>query len=626
MKKLLSVLLCLMLTATFIAACDTDDSPFHNPGDNLGGGGTASSPSIVDVSETENSVISAGKQDLSSESADLDSSGATLLVGSEIKEQGSYILRGSYPDGIMISVGNSETTHLFLDGATVTSDTGVAISNTNKKSTLVITAISGTSNTVSTTAEDVNAIHVKGSLVFNGSGSLNVDSVHKSGVKVSKTLKIVDQTLIISASSYGISARTVIAENASVTVSSAGKDGIRAECDDDTTSFTLDEGYVSFKDVVYTAQVHGDGIQADTFVYIDGGTYNITTEGAFVEKNSSNMTMFELDADDFKYVSSGSDYKRVAKDYNGRETKYALTQSCKGIKVGEISYTDSDGTEIDVTDGDYYLYIAGGTFNITSTDDALHVNSGNLTIADGTFTFNTYDDAITSDYLTKIVGGTITVASSYEGIEGGYVEICGGNIDITSSDDGVNAASDDESVKEYIVVSGGNLTIDASGDGIDSNGTLLISGGTVIVHGPVTGGDSGMDSETGILIDGGTVFVTSTLGMVETPATNSAQYVVSYAQNYSAAAGATFSLYEGKTLLFSVTIKKTCQSMIVSLPDFNKDSSYTIKIDDTEVADFTIASILTSIGANTSSLPGDMGPGGGRPGGGIGGHTPPRSR
>lgn len=67
--------------------------------------------------------------------------------------------------------------------------------------------------------------------------------------------------------------------------------------------------------------------------------------------------------------------------------------------------------------------------------------------------------------------------------------------------------------------------------------------------------------------------------------------------------------------------------MIVSLPDFNKDSSYTIKIDDTEVADFTITSILTSLGANTSSLPGGMGPGvGGGPGGGMGGHTPPRSR
>ncbi len=620
MKKFLSLFLCLILCATFFAACD--DNQFSNPGDYLGGGGTASAPSVIDTSEEENSVITAGEVDLSSESSDIALDNAALFYGSEITESGDYILRGTYPDGITITVGNSETTHLFLDGAAISSETTAAITNTNKKSTLIITAVEGTSNIVSSAADDVNAVHVKGSLTFNGNGTLSVSSASKSGIKVSKTLKIVDQTLTINASSYGISARTVIAADSCITVTSAGKDGIRAECDDDTTEFTLDEGYVTFKDVSYTAEVDGDGIQADTFVYVDGGIYNIATEGTFVEKTSANMSEYELDADDFKFIKNGSSYRRVAKDYNGRETRYALTQSCKGIKVGEISYTDADGAEVDVTDGNYYLYIKSGTFNITSTDDALHVNSGNLTVAGGTFLLNTLDDALTSDYLTKIVDGNITVASSYEGIEGGYVEICGGTIDITSSDDGINAASDDRAVEEYILVSGGNLTVDASGDGLDSNGTLKISGGTVIVHGPTSGGDSGMDSETGILIDGGTVFVTSTLGMVETPATNSSRYVVSYAQNNSTSAGSTFSLYDDETLLFSVTMKKSCQSMIISLPDFEKDSSYTIKIDDTEVADFTISSVITSIGVDMSSFPG-----GGHGGhGGFGGHTPPRAR
>lgn len=215
--------------------------------------------------------------------------------------------------------------------------------------------------------------------------------------------------------------------------------------------------------------------------------------------------------------------------------------------------------------------------------------------------------------------------SFYEGIEGAYVKITGGNIDITSSDDGINAASDDTSISEYIVINGGYIVVNASGDGLDSNGSILITDGTVIVYGPTNGGDAGMDADSGIIIQGGYVFDSSFLGMVETPSQNSTQYVLSYVQSSTIASGTVLTIKnsEGNEIC-SVEIKKDCQSIIISVPEFESGATYTINSGSTQLASFTISGTITSVGSSVSSG-GPGGPGfggqggqGGRPGGGFG--------
>ena len=77
------------------------------------------------------------------------------------------------------------------------------------------------------------------------------------------------------------------------------------------------------------------------------------------------------------------------------------------------------------------------------------------------------------------------------------IDITGGQIDITASDDGVNAAGgrDGSSMEKgqdpfvsmegaYISISGGSLRINASGDGISSldyNGKAVVTGG-ILLH------------------------------------------------------------------------------------------------------------------------------------------------
>ena len=620
--KRLKFILCAFITGVIVlcfTACTTD-APFVNPGDKLGGGGTGEVAGEVDNSYSDGILDEMQKNcDLSELSENISYTDAKTVEPQEgiyeIEDSGTYYFKGEYGG---IKIANKQKPHLVFDGVTINTGNGIAIDGTAKKTELTITLVEGSFNTVTNDGADgdgeaVNAIHIKGDLLaINGKGTLTVISKSKSAIKASKAIKIVDATLNLTAENHAVTGASVSAENCTVTVHSAGKDGINAECDE-ATQFRTSDGFVALNNVNYACSVCGDGIQADTVIYINGGNYRIQTEGNFVPKTQ--MTEYGMSADDFKFIKSGNTYKRIASDETNRYSSsqlYGLAQGCKGIKAGEIEYEDGNKNTVVVTEGDYLIAMVGGTFTINSADDAIHSNSGDILIAGGKYTLSTFDDGITSDNLTKITGGDITITTCYEGIEGAFVEIEGGKIDLTSSDDGINAASDDKSVSEHIIISGGDITVDAGGDGIDSNGSILISGGTVTVHGPTTGRDAGLDADSGIVITGGTVFVTSTLGMVETPSKNSTQCVVSYAHQskISAASTVTLSDADGNPLV-SVTVKKSCQSIIISSPDIKNGKTYSIYGGSTKMTEFTVTSIITTIGSSGSPFPG----GGFNPGG-----------
>lgn len=634
---LLSIVALLLICCVAFVGCSNDadtsgsftpqQPPQQNQMDYLGGGGTGVVPTEVSYSTNENSVVDASTIDLSSYKNDIADSLEgieTLTLNSdgsvEITSAGSYILTGEYSGGITISsnVAKDETIHLYLNNATISSATSSGVVKSDNKINLIITVLDGTTNSISTTAEGENALQVKGTLVINGSGTLSINgsSTDSSAIKVSKTCTIVDATVNLSSTKHGISAETIQCEDATIIVSSATKDGLHSECDFDnkkgnTYDFTLETGYVYLKNAKYTCTVNGDGIQADTFVYIEGGETNITTEGEFVQYSDSNKTTYDLEDDDFRYIKNGSSYQKVADDYKGSlSSRYALTQSSKGIKVGEIEY-DTDGDDIDdaVVESDgYTIYLNGGTYVINSTDDAIHTNSGNTFIKDGNFTINTNDDAIMSDLLTEIDGGTINIQSSYEGIEGAYVKITNGTITIFSSDDGINSASDDTSITEYIIITGGTITVDANGDGLDSNGSILISGGTITVCGPTSNADGALDAENGIIVNGGTLVAYSSLGMVETPSQNSSQYVVSYGQTSNIASNSTVIIKDSNgNEVVSFTTTKISGSIIVSCPEFKNGETYTLYIGSNLISTFTISNQITTLGASNNFSGGGMG-------------------
>lgn len=625
-KRILKV-----LVVTIIAICSFSLVACNSENDKSSGlkKTTAVAPTVYDVSEKESAVENAATVDLSTLSKDVNADGATVPSNdvTTITSAGSYILTGAYA-GITVSVGNGETVHLFLNDATISGGTGIAISNTNKKSTLIITACENTENEVASKGDDVNAIHVKGTLKINGTGTIKV-SAKKNGIKVSKGLSIADSTINLTAGNHALSARFIETENAKINVLSAGKDALNAECDDETQEFTLNEGYVSLKNSKIIASVSGDGIQADTFIYITGGSVDIKTAATFVSYSEESMAAYDLTEDDFRYIKSGDTHKKID-DVATKGARYAMIQSAKGIKCGEIKY-EIDGTEYAVTkNSNYFIVIDGARVKINSSDDAIHTNSGNVLIKGGALDLTTLDDGIHADELVKIDGGEITVNGAYEGIEGAYVEIGGGTIYITASDDGINAASDDESVNEHIIISGGTITVDASGDGLDSNGTIYVTGGTLIVYGPTTGADTGLDADGGILIDGGNVFVASSKEMLGIPASNSKSNVLVYGVNTVPAGSEIILTNADGGEMVRITLKKQAQAIILSTPELATNGTYSLYADENLLASFSATETITAIGVRSNGRQGGQPeqPGGGQPGGQPGGQggNPPTPR
>ena len=102
--------------------------------------------------------------------------------------------------------------------------------------------------------------------------------------------------------------------------------------------------------------------------------------------------------------------------------------------------------------------------------------------------------------------GLLDLYAENEGLDSElHLTINGGNINIRSQNDGINTNEDGVSVT---TINGGNIHIIAGlgneGDGIDSNGWLVINGGSVI-SGANPASDAGLDSDMGSFINGGTV-------------------------------------------------------------------------------------------------------------------------
>ncbi len=541
----------------------------------------------------------------------------SLNDGDSITASGDYLLSGNYTSGLIINASKDSTIHLYLNNASINGNGTSGIIKSDKKITLIITLIEGTTNSITSNGEGNNVLQVKGDLIINGKGSLNISSndLDSTGIKVSSNLYIFSSSINISASKHGIASETFYMEEGNLTINNldSSKDGIHTECDYDNKKGTTYEfdyalGYVIIKNSSYTCVVKGDGIQADTFIDIDNSSINITTEGNFVSYSSENIATYNLENDDFKYRLSNSKYQRVGSDeIRNPSSYYALSQSCKGIKVGSIEYDTNGDDEDDATISsiNYGLILENSSVEINSTDDAIHTNNGNSYMLDSSITIDTLDDGITSDNVNYIDGGTISINSSYEGLEGTYIKILNGNIDINSSDDGINAATDETSITPYILIEGGNINVYNEGDGIDSNGTTYINGGNICVHGPNNSGDSPLDADKGTFINGGNILCYTTSSMVENPSSSSKQYSFSTTLGKTYSSGSLIEIKDSSSItLASVTTTKQASRIICSLEAFQKNETYSIYVNGTEIKTITINNIVNSDGNSSRPGPG----------------------
>ncbi|MBR5336462.1 MAG: carbohydrate-binding domain-containing protein [Lachnospiraceae bacterium] len=135
------------------------------------------------------------------------------------------------------------------------------------------------------------------------------------------------------------------------------------------------------------------------------------------------------------------------------------------------------------------IYACSGVYELTAGSDGLHAENndddtkGDIIIKGGNYSIKAGDDGIHGTTGVTVDGGCLTITAG-EGIEATQVLINDGVLDITASDDGINAGQKSKSMDVKIEIGGGDITVvmgSGDTDGIDSNGDLIITGGTINV-------------------------------------------------------------------------------------------------------------------------------------------------
>ena len=307
---------------------------------------------------------------------------------------------------------------------------------------------------------------------------------------------------------------------------------------------------------------------SDTKITVDG--QEITSD-ATQAVYTANDIVFYLAGQDFTYGEGEKKDEHEQSEADAHTVvhitkpgRYVLSGTLSlgqiAIDLGEEAETDPDAVvtlvlnDVDITCKVapaiifYNVYECSNSEEETATKDVDTQNAGaNVMIADGTENningsyvakiykscelsedgkeivdskkLHKYDGAFYSKNTMNINGGdkgtgVLNIKAQNEGLNSElHLTINGGIINITSGNDGINTNEDKVSVT---TMNGGtlNITCDGSsgeGDGIDSNGWIVINGGTVNAQACSTSIDAGIDSDNGIYINGGKVIASGNM-------------------------------------------------------------------------------------------------------------------
>ena len=423
------------------------------------------------------------------------------------------------------------------------------------------------------------ALFSKDDLVINGSGSLTVQGNYKHGIAGNDDLVITGGRLTVNSLSHALRGKDSVAILDGTFVLTSQKDGIQASNTEDSTkgwvqidggNFTIQssgdgiqaETNLSIYDGSFTITSGGGAVNGADHTENRGGGFG--RPGGNRPDSANGQTSPEMPSQPAEGGQTPSEMPSQPAE-GGQTPSEMPSQPAEGEQSSsgnESDYSelifdpdDFDDTSTDDSDttvstkgikAGNALLIQQGTFVIDSADDAIHSNYS-VTIDGSSFQLSSGDDGIHAEAYLNINGGTTTIAESYEGLEAAQIHISGGTTQVSSSDDGLNAtggssfelvdgllvlkdisSSDTEQtfggrggmfeVEDNcdITISGGNLTVTTSnGDGIDSNGSLNVSGGTVLVFGSSSGGEGALDYTGFSSISGGTLVALGSSGMAQ---------------------------------------------------------------------------------------------------------------
>lgn len=623
-KKFIAVLMALCLSAG-ILGCQLKNTSSDSSSSTSTVESTAKVLSTIDISSGESETVGEASTFIElGDNINVNGSGATVDKNNvTITAAGTYSIKGTLADGqIIVNAGDEDKVYIILNGVNINCSNSAPVYVINSKKT-VISLADNTQNTITSAAaaataetEPDGAIFSKSDLVLIGKGALSVTADNNKGIVSKDDLKIENGNITVKSAGDGIQGKdNVVITDGSITVN-ASKDGIVSSNDTDEA-----KGYVLIEGGKINITAGQDGVQGKTNVLIK--TVDVTINSGGGSKNSSTK-------EDWGQWGQPKDGEPAA---NNTTSQTEETPSAKAIKAG------------------VNIVVEGGTFNIDSSDDAVH-SGNNIVISGGTFNISSGDDGMHSDSTLTINDGTIDIVKSYEGIESQTITFNKGDINVVASDDGVNAGGGNDSSSTngrpgqnelagakgnagqkgsssgtgVINFNGGNITVDSTGDGIDSNGSINMAGGTVIVNGPTNDGNGALDYDGSFKLTGGLLVAAGSSGMAQTPSdTSTVNSVKVNLVNQSAGSIVHIESSDGKEVI-TFAPSKQYSSVVVSSPELKTGETYKVYVGGSsnskavdgvytagtytkgqEVGSFTVSGSVTEVtqtGATTGGMKG----------------------
>ncbi|MBQ6857503.1 MAG: carbohydrate-binding domain-containing protein [Lachnospiraceae bacterium] len=283
-------------------------------------------------------------------------------------------------------------------------------------------------------------------------------------------------------------------------------------------------------DIVYYEEgkdfTYGEGTEADAHSKEEAGAHtvvHITKPGTYAVSGSLSSGQIAVDLgedaeDDPEAV--------VTLMLNGVDINCSVAPGVIFYNVYECCEADEEtaSKDVDTSAAGANVVIVDGTENTVNGSyvariyKSVELNEEGTEVVDSK-KLHKYDAAFYSKMTMNVGGGEegtgiLNINAENEGLDSElHLTVNGGNINIVSGNDGINTNEDYISVT---TVNDGTLKIQVNGetgegDGIDSNGWLVINGGTVIAEACSFSGDAGIDSDMGIHINGGTVLATGNM-------------------------------------------------------------------------------------------------------------------
>ena len=508
--------------------------------------GTQESQSVTSFrAQTSYDESQASQIALADQTATVTGQGASFSAQTlTITQGGTYVLSGSGKNiKLVVEAADTDQVHLVFQNLTLEGE-GTLL-RINKAQEVVISLAEGSQNTLTESQasddEKVKAtIHSQVPLTLNGTGNLTLTALTKNALEVEDDLKVLGGTYTVKAANHGFKAEGALDIEAATLTIEAGKDGLHAEHDE-----TTERANISLNPTQLSIAATEDGVDAGNELTIKGGTITVSQseeglEARVIRQLGGDVTI--KSSDDGVNASAGSSSKP-----SGTSTTSKTTDASATSNSADTSSSASQAT----------------------TDSATATTSASQATTDSAA-------GSQADQANKDKNATPPSPPAGQAPpQGGQPPQNG------QGPGGMPPGGQEESDPSLqIILEGGTLTVDAEGDGIDSNGTVTISGGSLVVNGSVQGGNGPLDAAGDITITGGTVWALGTSDMLQGFAQGSTQ--ASITANIAGTAGQTLIILDanGKEVARQ-TASKDFQAIIMSSGDLVDGQTYTIQVEGT---------------------------------------------